>query len=289
MSMTLARIISVLTIATILFLAILPGTVNAAPPAPPMPPGLPPASSGGSSGGSGGSSGGSSAPAKFQTYTVELKSTDGTPIGNITALDYYLAKLWAEKIVTIDGLNYTVRMTADMESVPTTPQLDILATSPAPGEMIDATNYTSVAALNITRYSKAGTWVMKPSSVHLYITPQTEALNGIDTEATFYMIRNDTQRSIIYPALTNTSSNQTTIDTLLWYDPQSPSNTGTYTLIGKNAPVIVDANDTQPTTNATTERVGGETSMFALAGTLIFGVVIGLAAMFLFVNRARKQ
>lgn len=280
----ITRIITILTIATIMLLTQLPGAVNALP-MPPMPGNLPSSSGGGSSSGS-------SSVVKFQPYTVVLNSTDGTTIGNISAQDYYLAKLWAEKIVTIDGLNYTVRLTADLESVPTAPMLDILPASPAPGEMNDATNYSSMAAFNITRYSKAGTWVMKTGTVHLYITPQAEALSNIDASATFYLIKNDTMRDLVYPVTANTTGNATTIDVLLWYEPQSPSNKGIYTLAGKTAPVTVEANATlqtdanQPTT---TENVGGSTSLLAMGGVLVLGIAIGLIATLLFGKRAKKQ
>ncbi len=296
------RIMAVIMAVSVLFVATISLAANAELSTPPLPPTLhaptgtpaPEPTPEPSEKTSGGSSGGSSATASisgFQPYTVDLRSTDGSLIGYVTATAYDSAKLWAERSVQIGNINYTVRLTADLDTMPMMPQLDILPVSSDIGQPLLLDMHRSIGAFNITRYSKGNPWTIRPDTARLYITAPAEALNGIDTGATIYLIKNNTQGRIVYEAISaNTTGSTTTFEILLSYESQATSNTGIYDLVGKNMPAAELTGTTASLVRDTTvEPVNTKDSnVLPLAGTLIAGIVIGLTTMLLFANRLRR-
>ncbi|CAJ36708.1 hypothetical protein [Methanocella arvoryzae] len=261
-------------------------------PMPPMPPSLPPLGTPTPtpSGGGGGPSG--PGPVTFQKYVVDIKTTDGILIGNITANSPDSLKLWVERIVPIGSYNYTVRMTADLDAVPQAPQMDILAAAPGAGKLLDSDEYTSLAAFNITRYSKSGNWKLKAGTVNLYVTAPAEALNGTDTAAPYYLLKNDTSRDIVYPAARDNGDGTVTFSTLLWYEPGSPADTGIYSLLGKSVEVLPEPTVTptaapSPTGTASADTEGS--NVFATIGVLILGLILGLLVALGYMYLANKK
>lgn len=299
------RLISAALAVTVLLLAVMPALVSAELATPPLPPALParststdtttptatPIPSAGSS--TGGNSGGSST-AQFQSYKVDLKATDGTILGNITATGPSSAKLWAERVVQIDGLNYTVLLTADLDSVPTAPALDILAATGEDSELI-ASNYDRIAAFNITRYSKGEAWKLKAGTASLYITAPAEALYGTDLNSSCYLLKNDTASNILYQAIPDTlNESAATFVASLDYEHASPASTGTYSLIGKKLPSagkvsVTSTHDPNPTASAATATAAEGTSPFLVSGLLALGLVIGLVTAVAFMGMINRK
>ena len=299
------KIVPILVVSALLFMVMPMISIADSLPNPPPVPTLPPTpspSNGG--GGNGGSSGGSYGTAGFQPYIVDLMSTDGTIIGNFTVLDQNDVKLWAEKTLTIDGANYTVRLTADMDSLPASPQLDIVADQADVNDLFTG-NYNGVATVNITKYSKDGVWSLRTGTVHLYITATGDALQSKNVGNTFYLLENDDKGNIlVYDAVPdNLGGAMTTFDSSLLYEPNSPSNTGKYTLVGKSLTTPVSTVPTQqPVTASATAQPnatgvptaventsGGETSFILVIGSLIAGLVIGFIVAFVSINLINKK
>lgn len=276
-----------LTLVSVIVLALIniSGMSNAAPPPAPMPPTSFDFASGGGSGGGGGGGGGYSPPA-FEPYTKELKSTDNTTIGNITGKSFTLAAVWAEKAFVIDNMTSTIRFTADMDSSPSQPKLDITPLSTGNISMpLDRDTFRPVLAFNLTRYSSGGDWPMKSGTVRLFLSVPLETLSGTDLNLTYYLVRSDGKGFILYEAVPAVSNGKAGFDVLLRYENNAPEKSGVFMLAGTRSQAPVEATIT-PTPTAVPTATPTPKSGNAFVG--LIGLIAALSIAAVLYSRGKK-
>jgi hypothetical protein len=249
-----------------------------------MPPGP---ESGGSTGG-GSSGGGSYTPPSYQPFTNGLKSSDGSTIGNITGKSWNQVTFHAEKGLDYSNNTVVVGITGDMSSAPSSPKLDILPLDIANISMpLDARKYSSLLAFNLTRYCSGGDWPLQGSSVHLTLRVPVELLNRADLNRTFYLIKDDGKRIIMYEAVPAIADGIASFDIPLWYEANSPSSSGIFTLASTNAQAASNTTATSTPTPAPAQATPTPKATGSNASVLLLVAALGITAIF--ISRGRKQ
>lgn len=140
------------------------------------------------SGGGGGSSPSYSAPAAFQTYTNDLRASDGTVVGSLTGVDYFTVRLNAAGTGTVNGKNHSVTVTADLNSMPASPVMDI--TMGPSGNLPGGTgSLTVISAVDVAAQSATG-WSLKAGTAKVTFSVPS-ALVTADTDAKCYVVYYD--------------------------------------------------------------------------------------------------
>jgi hypothetical protein len=243
------------------------GFSTAALPAPPLPPSLPPPSGGGGSSG-----GGSSTPA-FKAYTLDLNSSDGMTIGNITVKSHTLASARAEKSLGYPGGNVTVTFLADLDSMPSWLKLDITANNTSGISTPLDGLYATVLALNLTRFSSGGDWPMKSGTVNLTLKVPVQMMGGTDLDGTFYLAKDDTKGYVLYNAVPAVENGVVSFDVPLRYEHSSPSPAGRFVLLGTPAAPVATATPA-PTATAVPTPTPQPTGSLAMSIVTLLSAVM---------------
>ncbi len=248
---------------------------------PPMPPSLP--STGGSGGGGG--SGGSYTPEPFKEYTVNLTSSDGSPMGSVMVKGYSLASVIASVSLGNGNESVLVGLSADLSSVPSNIGLDIFRIDASGITLpLDADRFSSFLAFNLTRHA-GGEWPMISGTVRLTIRVPESALNGFDRGSKFYLVKDEGTRYVVYEAVPGIAGGMAEFDVPLLYEPGSPSATGIFTLAGTKIKVA-NASTTMVTPTpapATSTPKSGDS--FAS----LMGLMAALAVAAVLYSRGKKR
>ncbi len=73
---------------------------------------------------------------------------------------------------------------------------------------------------------------MKAGTVHMTLRLSLDALSGMDLNSTFYLLKNDGTRFIMYGVVPVIENGTALFDVPLYYEANSPSTSGTFTLAG---------------------------------------------------------
>jgi hypothetical protein len=249
----------------------------------PTPPPDPWASSGGSSSGSGSSS--TYTPPVFNPYTVNVTSTDNGDVGTMYVKDYSLATVQTSQVIPAGNGNASVGLTADLSFVPSAISLDITPVNAGAVDLpFDLGNFSSLLAFDMTRSTNnGGEWSMKAGTIHITFSLPLEILSGMDLNSTFYLLKDDGTRFIIYDVLPVIENGMVLFDVPLYYESSSPSNSGTFMLAGPKAVVstTITPTPTPGPATPTPKATGSNASILML--------VAALAIAAIFVGRCRKQ
>jgi hypothetical protein len=221
---------------------------------------------------------------------VDVKSSDGFTVGNITAVDYFKAKLWAEKVLRAGNNNTTVNLRADLDGVPASPKLDIALIDDLDSKMpLNAEGYEGIVGYRITRSSNSGDWRFLGDTVFLTLTLPSRMLGEDDTG--YCLVKNTSKGVIVYPAAPVVNNDMATFRVPLYYESHSPTTSADFVLAKEvvAAPVVVVVTPTPapvtptptPTATplpATSASIFGNLPMvFGLAGiSLVVGAFAGM-------------
>jgi hypothetical protein len=269
----------------IFLIGMLSGTAMAgAPPVVPQKP-VPP-----TGGGGGGGSPSYSEPEPFHSSTVTLSSSDGSAVGNLTSIDFYTVRLNAAGNGMVNGKNHSVAVTADLNSMPSSPVMDIKMGSEGniPGGM-DGLAFLS--AVDITGQGLSG-WSLKSGTTHItFSVPSSMVTAG--TEAKLYIVYYDGANYHFITANVAAANGVTTIDAAV------PGIAGTFTAVMSGCPTPTPAPTASPTpaptpvptpepTPAPSGLMGIWSSLWiSTFGTFAIGEAAG-AVMLLFLSRFWK-
>jgi hypothetical protein len=149
---------------------------------------------------------------------------------------------------------------------------------------IDTGLFSPLAAFSLTRYSSGGEWPMKDGTVSLMLKMPLDLLNGMDLDKEFYLLKDDGTRFIIYRVMPIIKNGTAIFNVPLWYESQSPSTGGTFTLAG---PISGASADSTPTPTPTPVPATPTPKSGSNASVLLLAAALGIVA--LFVARGRKQ
>jgi len=266
----------------IIALIAITGSAYALPSAP-----MPPTSfdSGSSGGGGGGGGGGSYTPPAFKPYSINLTSSGSNTSGSIDVKDYYLSTVVSNRTLGSGNDTWDVGFVADMSGVPASARMEILPVSTGNLSLpIDTGLFSPLAAFSLTRYSSGGEWPMKDGTVSLMLKMPLDLLNGMDLDKEFYLLKDDGTRFIIYRVMPIIKNGTAIFNVPLWYESQSPSTGGTFTLAG---PISGASAGSTPAPTPTPEPATSTPKSGSNASVLLLAAALGIAA--LFVARGRKQ
>jgi hypothetical protein len=198
--------------------------------------------------------------------------------------DYNLATVQAGRSVPVGSENASIGLKADLSSVPSTISLDIVPVNASTVDLpFDLGDLSSLLAFNMTRAASGGEWPMKAGTVHMTLRLPLDALNGMDLNSTFYLLKDDGTRFIMYGVVPTIENSMALFDVPLYYEANSPSTSGIFTLAGIKTQVALSQTPTPTPEPATpTPKAAGSN-----ASVLIMAAALGIAAIF--VTRSRKQ
>ncbi|WP_325380946.1 hypothetical protein [Methanocella sp.] len=260
-------------------------SIAAGPTPPPVPTPTPPPSSGGG----GGSSGGGSAPV-FQSYTIPLKSSDGTIIGNITGRSAITIILRAVNTTVLDGMNYTVTMDADMgQRPPDDATLDMNIRAPNRSGLPRGMDSPLVlGVVDISRHSSYG-WNVKSDTVKLTFTVPDSSAS--DAGTIYYIVRYDGSSYHIQAATLKASDADTKT-----FEVFPSSETGLFTVIKVSSspatptpvvtPTTLPTSTSTPTPIPTTETSSPLSPYLFLVGIIVC-VIVAILAVIVIIKLAK--
>jgi hypothetical protein len=270
----------IIIVACTITLIALAGNAYALPAAAPT---TPPTFNTGGGSGSGGGGGGSYTPPAFKPYSINLTSSGSNATGSIDVKDYYLSTVTSNRTLGSGNDTWYVGFMADMGGVPASARMEILPVTTGNFSLpLDTGLFSPLASFNLTRYSSGGEWPMKDGTVSLMLKMPLDMLNGMDLSKEFYLLKDDGTRFIIYRVMPVIKNGTAIFNVPLWYESQSPSTSGIFTLAGPIAGASTASTPTPTPVPATpTPKSGSNASLLLLAAAL------GIAAIF--VTRGRKQ
>ena len=149
----------------------------------------------------------------------------------------------------------------------------------------DLDDFSSLLAFSMTRAASGSEWPMKAGTVHMTLRLSLDALSGMDLNSTFYLLKDDGTQFIMYEAMPMIENGLALFDVPLYYEANSPSATGTFTLARRkdagSCPVQRSRPRPPPVPATPTPKSGSNASILLLIAAL------GIAAIF--ISRGRKQ
>jgi hypothetical protein len=221
----------------------------------------------------------------FKPYSINLTSSGSNVTGSIDVKDYYLSTVMSNRTLGSGNDTWDVGFLADLGAVPTSAKMDILPVNTGNLSLpLDTGLFSQLAAFSLTRYSSGGEWSMKAGTVSLSLKMPLDLLNGIGLNKTFYLVKDDGTRFIIYGATPIIQNGLAIFNVPLFYEPGSPATGGTFTLVGPRAEATADSTPTPMPTAVPatpTPKSGNNASVLLLVAAL------GIATIF--ISRGRKQ
>ena len=243
----------------------------------PVPPSQPTPTPKASSGGGGSASSSSYTAPVFQTYTIPLKTSDGTVIGHFDGKNYNSVLVFAEKNGTVGNATYDLTVNGELSSKPDDNSwLNInfqgAGSAAVPPGM---ENGQVLGVLNITK--NPGDWGYKNGPKYiLTITGSGVTVNSGDQ---YYLVRYDGTNYQVQKIDISVSGNQSAIT----FNP--PGDTGIFTLM--RAPMATPTPTPTPTplptaTPTPTPLPSGSMWTYPMFVVLfVIGVLVGAAALYL--------
>ncbi len=187
--------------------------------------------------------------------------------------------------VPVGDENASIKLMADLSYAPSTISLNIVPVNASSIDLpMDLDDFLSLLTFTMTRGSDNGEWQMRPGTIHMTLRLPLDTLSGMDLNSTFYLLKDDGTQFIMYEAVPEIENGLALFDVPLYYEANSPSATGTFTLAGAKMQTASGSTATPtpaPVTATPTPKSGSNASVLLLIAAL------GIAAIF--ISRGRKQ
>jgi hypothetical protein len=219
-----------------------------------------------------------SAPAAFQPYTVELKSGDGSAVGTLTGLDYFLVRLAAARNATLDNESFSLAVAADLSSRPEQATFDI--SLGGEGDLPEGMRDVDMLVSAVVSGKSAYGWSFKDGSRKLTFTLPASKLDN--ASATCYLVCYDGNVYQVIKANVSVGNGTVTVEAPV------PGLWGKFTVVTARSlqPVATPEPTPEPTatpaptpTPTPVPEPAGVTAYVPMIATFVAGLAIGAVAL----------